>query len=49
MNAFTQQQHIILIRSLALYLEDQIKEGDLDNAKETAKLISIASHYVTAK
>jgi hypothetical protein len=49
MNNYTQQQLIIVIRSLAFYLEDQIKEGDLDNAKETAKLISIASHYVTAK
>ena len=49
MNNYTQQQLIIVIRSLAFYLEDQIKEGDLDNAKETAKLISIASHYVTTK
>lgn len=49
MNEFTEPQYIVLIRALALYLEDQIKEGDLDNAKDTAKLISIASHYVTAK
>lgn len=49
MNAFTEPQYIILIRALALYLEDQIKEGDLDNAKDTVKLISIASHYVMAK
>jgi hypothetical protein len=49
MNAFTEPQCIVLIRALAFYLEDQIKEGDLANATETAKLISIASHYVTTK
>lgn len=49
MNSFTEPQYIILIRALALYLADQIKEGDLDNAKDTVELISISSHYVTAK
>lgn len=49
MNAFIGPQYIILIRALALYLADQIKEGDLDNAKDTVELISIASHYVIVK
>jgi hypothetical protein len=44
MHSLSQEQLLIIIRGLSLYLLDQIKEGDVDNAEKTAKIISEASH-----
>ena len=44
MHSLSQEQLLIIIRGLSLYLIDQIKEGDVDNAEKTAKIISEASH-----
>ena len=39
-----QEQLLIIVRALSFYLIDQIKEGDVDNAERTAKMIFEASH-----
>lgn len=37
---------LVLIRALSWYLIDQLKEGDDEAAKKTAKLLHILSHEI---
>jgi hypothetical protein len=44
MHSLSQEQLLIIVRGLSLYIISQIKDGDVDNAEKTAKIISEASH-----
>ena len=47
MVGLTQEQLLIAIRALSLYMIDQVQNGDLDNSEKTAKLIHELSHNLT--
>lgn len=44
MNSLSQQQLVIVIRSLSFYLADLLKHGDIDNSQAVVKMLDEASH-----
>ena len=46
MISLSQEQLMIVIRALSLYMIDQVQNGDLDNSEKTAKLIHEAAHNI---
>ena len=48
MHSLSQEQLLIIVRGLSLYIIGQIKDGDVDNAEKTAKIIEhVVKHPLT--